>query len=751
MQTLILFDEYGNKIIATGTPKPGGEGDVYEVEGNPNLVVKIYNDKKRSKGKEFEQLIKKIKIMCDMCDQTIMSKAGWPQRIVYYDDEPVGFIMNKIQYSDEIHLLFDTVDRKQYFKDNEWKFLFYIAYNLACAFKVLHDKGIVIGDVNERNFLIGNRANAQEDGINDFKENGIVYSIDCDSFQIKNSRGYFYCTVATNEYLPPELLGKDLHKTVRVPNHDNFGLAVMIFKIIMLGRHPYSGTGTPGEIIESISNGCYIYAQDARKKGIYPPKPIKLYDTIYNSLNDEIKTLFEQAFSSKPNIKRPTSEDWINALKRQIDNLAQCNKNERHFYNKNGECIWCKIADEYKHNPWEIKPKQNYVQISYNSNNNSISSLDTYSINNNPPVQPQFSPDSNKNTGSIGSLMIDTITNIIAILAGFIVLLYELIKPLCSFEKINTIRGIIFIQALTTIVLFLPLLDNTITYSISILFLLNIINIIAWGARRKRIFSTIFLLFAVPIISAIINMCIDTPPILYSAYQVEQIFDENKKTSPNITKNKKILKEIIKEECIISDYLKGNASQENKDAAFLAFYNNIDRLSDSYYPITKYASLKKPLEENDSFNSKEVEYYTYVDHNRIWDISITDPLTDLFEFHINEHTLYFHPIVDAKYLKQKYGQYLSKSVNDFLQLQIIFNEDLNNRTYSNVINEWYEGEKYPFANKEILLSKWIKSYEDFLKKYPKFPLKDYINDSIYAFKNKTNIKKYNKNADLILK
>ena len=85
-----------------------------------------------------------------------------------------------------------------------------------------------------------------------------------------------------------------------------------------------------------------------------------------------------------------------------------------------------------------------------------------------------------------------------------------------------------------------------------------------------------------------------------------------------------------------------------------------------------------------------------------------------------------------------------------MQLQINFNEDLNNRIYSNVVNEWYEGEKYPFANKEVLLAKWIKSYENFIKKYPKFPLKGYINDCIYAFKNQTNTNKYNKNSNLML-
>lgn len=374
MTILEFTDKYGNIIKATGNPRSGGEGDVYDVEGNPDLVIKVYNDKKRNKDKKlYNELITKIQAMCDICDDTIMRRAGWPQQIVYSGNKPLGFTMNKIKYCNTFHQLVDTIDRKEKFLDNNWKYSLYVAYNLACAVNALHKKNVVIGDINESNFLIGNRTIAETNGVFNFKDNGIVYSIDCDSFQISTNNKAFLCSVAKAEYLPPELVGANLHKVVRTPNHDNFGLAVLIFQLVMLGRHPYMGIGVPGNITEAISGGYYVYGKNAKSKGVYPPKPDGLYDAIFSSMNNEMKSLFEQAFSSQPNVVRPSAETWINALKRQIDDLVQCDEDENHYYDKDGECIWCKIKQEFGFNPWEKKLGSNYSQIAYNfSNQNSF-------------------------------------------------------------------------------------------------------------------------------------------------------------------------------------------------------------------------------------------------------------------------------------------------------------------------------------------------------------------------------------------
>jgi len=385
MATKKFTDANGNIIRVTGNPKSGGEGDVYNVEGNPNLVVKVYNDKKRSNKQAYKTLIKKIQAMCDICDDTIMGRAGWPQQIVYSNNQPVGFTMNKIKHCNTLHQLTDTLDRKEKFLDNNWKYSILVAYNLAIAVHTLHSKGVVIGDINESNFLIGNRTIAEQQGITDFESNGIVYCIDCDSFQILTEKENFLCTVNKAEYLPPELKGADLHTIIRTQNQDNFGLAVLIFQLIMLGKHPYMGVGTPGNVTEAINGGYFVFGKNAERNQVYPPMPSELYSSIYFSLNDEIRSLFEQAFKPQHEIilnglnsffeqpfgdgfditmKRPTAEDWVNALKRQMEELVQCS-NPAHYYDKSGDCIWCKIQNEFGYNPWENKVKPIKINNSY--------------------------------------------------------------------------------------------------------------------------------------------------------------------------------------------------------------------------------------------------------------------------------------------------------------------------------------------------------------------------------------------------
>ena len=388
MTILEFTDKYGNIIKTTGNPRSGGEGDVYSVEGNPDLVIKVYNDKKRNEDRDlYNELIVKIQAMCDICDDTIIQRAGWPQQIVYSGNKPLGFTMNKIKYCNTFHQLTDSIDRIEKFADNNFKYILYVAYNLACAVNALHQKGIIIGDINESNFLIGNRTVAQKEGVFDFKDNGIVYAIDCDSFQIPQNKKYFMCTVAKPEFLPPELIGANLHKVIRTVNHDNFGLAVLIFELVMQGKHPYASKGASGDVKESISKGYFIFGNLVKLKGILPPTFSEIYSEIYYSLNDEIRSLFELAFSPDSNVIRPDAETWINALKRQIDDLVQCSEDENHYYDKNGECIWCKIREEFGFNPWEKQTGNNYSQVAYNFSNQNLFQTAAMQTNNTATVQ----------------------------------------------------------------------------------------------------------------------------------------------------------------------------------------------------------------------------------------------------------------------------------------------------------------------------------------------------------------------------
>src|SRR5205814_7863741 len=65
--------------------------------------------------------------------------------------------------------------------------------------------------------------------------------IDCDSFEITDGKTVFPCMVGVPTYTPPELQGQSFQGVRRTKQHDAFGLAVLIFHMLFLGRHPFAG------------------------------------------------------------------------------------------------------------------------------------------------------------------------------------------------------------------------------------------------------------------------------------------------------------------------------------------------------------------------------------------------------------------------------------------------------------------------------------------------------------------------------
>ena len=106
-----------------------------------------------------------------------------------------------------------------------------------------------MGDVNVRNFLV--------------QANGMVALIDCDSYQIRNGTMTWTCDVGVSLWTPPELQGQNFKGLVRTANHDLFGLAMLVFKLLFMGRHPFAGVPTNnGEILleDSIRKRFYAFS-----------------------------------------------------------------------------------------------------------------------------------------------------------------------------------------------------------------------------------------------------------------------------------------------------------------------------------------------------------------------------------------------------------------------------------------------------------------------------------------------------------
>jgi DNA-binding helix-hairpin-helix protein with protein kinase domain len=244
-----------------------------------------------------------------------------------------GFRMKLVQDHKPLHELYAPGPRKHNFPQADYKFLVRTAANLARAAADVHQSGCVIGDVNHSGALISAKAT--------------VSLIDADSFQFSLGSQTFRCAVGVPEYTPPELQGVSLGSIDRTPNHDCFGLAVLFFQLLLMGRHPFVGTVRRGEIPplnEAIRDFRFVYTEGRNVGMDQPPGTPALSD-----FPGSIGQYFESAFGKGTRDRRPPAADWVRALDALEASLVQCNQSRLHFYPGDAdECPWCYMERELR-------------------------------------------------------------------------------------------------------------------------------------------------------------------------------------------------------------------------------------------------------------------------------------------------------------------------------------------------------------------------------------------------------------------
>jgi DNA-binding helix-hairpin-helix protein with protein kinase domain len=308
----------------------GGEGVVYELADHQDIIAKVYfNEKLGNKGS-------KIKTMIGLKTERLLSVSAWPIDTVHAEPggPVVGLLAQKAIGYNDIHQLYSPKSRKKYFPSADWRFLIRTAANLAIACDVVHEHGHIIGDMNPKNIMVSS--------------NALVKLIDCDSFQIDHDSLHYPCGVGVANFTPPELQNKDLTNINHSKNHDNFGLALLIFHLLFLGRHPFAGKyHGAGEmpIEKAIAEFRFAYGSKAASFEMeQPPNTLPL-----NGASKQIADLFESAFErqSADSNCRPTAQEWVRTLDSLLHNLTRCNVNTAHFY-LNGlvSCPWCTIEEQ---------------------------------------------------------------------------------------------------------------------------------------------------------------------------------------------------------------------------------------------------------------------------------------------------------------------------------------------------------------------------------------------------------------------
>jgi len=302
----------------------GGEGEVYAIKGRSGLAVKIYNTSLRAKRED------KVRAMVGEGLAVKTDLIAYPGDIVTdRRGNFLGFVMRLVSGYRPLHELYSPKSRHRHFPKADYRFIVHAALNVARAVGKVHQTGCVIGDLNHSGVLVARDAT--------------VALIDADSFQFSLNGKLYPCVVGVPDFTPPELHGKNLASVQRTIEHDNFGLAVAIFHLLFMGRHPYAGRYNGPDILmgDAIAQNRFAYSLTRQAETQTTPPPGSL---VLNMFPDVMSRAFERAFGLSPG-ERPTALDWIHALRSLEGSLNHCSKVKTHYYPSNaGGCVWCKLA-----------------------------------------------------------------------------------------------------------------------------------------------------------------------------------------------------------------------------------------------------------------------------------------------------------------------------------------------------------------------------------------------------------------------
>lgn len=301
----------------------GGEGDVYFVEGRPDDAVKLYKDELRAPREA------KVIAMVGSRLSERTNLVAFPLEIA--TDESgrfAGFIMRLVSKCKPIHELYGPKSRKIQFPNADYRFLVRAAGNVARAVAAVHEIDCVIGDFNHSGVLVNQSA--------------VIALIDADSFQFRSQGRLHRCIVGTEDFTPPELHGARLSEVERTKAHDHFGLAVAIFQLLAMGRHPYAGRCADADLSlgEAIAQNRFAFsiARRNQTRTTPPPGSIRLQD-----FPASVSEAFEAAFGTDPS-KRPTAAQWVKVLAGLEGDLRQCAAVSAHFFPRSAsECPWCRL------------------------------------------------------------------------------------------------------------------------------------------------------------------------------------------------------------------------------------------------------------------------------------------------------------------------------------------------------------------------------------------------------------------------
>lgn len=338
----VLRTEEGKSVRIEGERLfKGGEGEIYAVD-RPGQVAKIYHSDKRTDIRE-----RKLKDMLANAPDA-GGRLCWPAHLLYdREEEFMGYLMPRVPekavtFQLSVLQLGKPSVREYILPGWDRRDLVCTAKAVADVAAKLHKNDILIGDINDGNFLV------------DPGDSSAVYLVDCDSYQFNG----YPCPVGTPDYTHPGTADRlgisgDLKfgEFLRLESEEDYALSILIFRILTLGQYPFYGSGKAPE--------------QAMRERLFPTRSKdadKATWLIRKNLPKAIDDAFAAAFKQW---EAPTAEQWSGLLETYLSWIDDLNFSRElvpityPVYGRKGKDFYQNALCDYDRKEFNI-PKETY-------------------------------------------------------------------------------------------------------------------------------------------------------------------------------------------------------------------------------------------------------------------------------------------------------------------------------------------------------------------------------------------------------
>ncbi|MEA2880575.1 MAG: hypothetical protein QOF14_5771 [Hyphomicrobiales bacterium] len=306
----------------------GAVGTIHPVLGEPGIVAKIYKDRAtlpEYREKIFAMLGTAPRLPAFQFRGRTYVQIAWPNAAVVDERSAfLGFLMPTVDFqaSTELENILQRSARRRKQLPEFYGARVLLAANLAALMAELHILGHYMIDMKPMNMRF-------------YPGAWYMAILDTDGFNINGLRR-LPAQQFSDEYIAPEARGLSPEQLGQ--EQDLFALAVIIFRLLNNGIHPYQGIDLgnyPSTLQERIFAGLYAYSFTGHK-GVGPAP-----SSLHEYFEDETRALFDRSFQQTG--PRPKASEWRNHLNSLITNrtLVMCArdpKDHAHFSNGCGLC-----------------------------------------------------------------------------------------------------------------------------------------------------------------------------------------------------------------------------------------------------------------------------------------------------------------------------------------------------------------------------------------------------------------------------